>query len=124
MRLEGRPVQGREAEGWLVDRSGSTEETVSAAWTLATGGDAGITRRPLTPGSLSNLPEVAPMPTPTGDPAVDAARGAIYETVVASTATPLADALEVQSRHSAKFFGHGACRRGVVGAAWAKTSNV
>ena len=37
---------------------------------------------------------------------------------------PLSDALDVQSQHSADFFGTEACRRGVVGTAWAKTTKV
>jgi enoyl-CoA hydratase/carnithine racemase/3-hydroxyacyl-CoA dehydrogenase len=122
--LEGRPVRGRDAEGWLIDRSGPLEELLTTAWALASGDDTGVARRPLAEGGLTDLPAVAPMPDPTGDPAVDAARQAIYDTVTASTGVALAEALEVQSRHSAEFFSAEACRRGIVGTAWAKTTRV
>jgi len=122
--LDGKPVEGGEADGWLVDRAGTLEEVLSTAWTLANGGDAGITRRPVAEGPIANLAEVVPLPAASGDAAFDAARKAIYDTIVASTSVPLADALEVQSRQSAAFFGTDACRHGVVGAAWAKTTRV
>ncbi len=127
--LEGRPVTGGDAEGWLIDRSGSLEDVLELAWSLASGStaegeEADVTRRPLALGPLASIAEQAPMPEATGDPAVDAARRAIYDTIIASTGVPLADALEVQSRHSAEFFGSGACRRGVVGTMWSKTTKV
>jgi enoyl-CoA hydratase/carnithine racemase len=121
--LQGRSVRAEDAEGWLIDRAGGLEEVLSTAWALATGDDAGVERRPLALGPLAAIPERAPRPETTGDPGVDAARKAIYDTIVASTGVPLADALEIQSRHSAAFFGSDACRRGLVGTAWAKTMN-
>ena len=123
--LEGRPVAAGEAEGWLVDRAGDLEDVLALAWSLAAG-DHGeeLPTRPLALGPLAGLAEKAPPPEASGDAAVDAARTAIYETVLASTGVPLADALEVQSKHSAAFFGSDACRRGVVGTLWAKTNRV
>ncbi len=116
-------MRGAQAAGWLVDRSGSLEEVVAAAWAIASGQDATVPR-PVAPGPLAALPDRAPMHAATGDAAVDAARQAIYDTVVASTGVPLDDAVDVQSKHSAEFFAHGACRRGVVGTAWRKTTKV
>ena len=122
--LEGRPVRAAEAESWLIDRSGGVEEVLAMAWSLASGEAPQVERRPLALGPLASLADRAPLPDATGDAAVDAARQAIYDTVVASTGVPLADALEVQAKHSAAFFGVEACRRGVVGTAWAKTTKV
>ena len=122
--LQGRPVRARDAEGWLIDRAGTIEETLETAWALASGSSEEIERRPLALGPLAALPEKVGAPESTGDPGVDAARTAIWETTVASTGVPLADALEVQSKHSAAFFDSGACRRGVVGTTWAKTTKV
>ncbi len=122
--LAGRPVKGRDAEGWLIDRSGSLEEVLSLAWSLANGEETSVERRPVALGPLAAIAERAPRPDATGDPAVDAARQAIYDTVIASTGVPLADALEVQSKHSAEFFGTEACRRGIVGTMWSKTTKV
>jgi enoyl-CoA hydratase/carnithine racemase len=122
--LEGRPVRGGDAEGWLIDRAGTLEAVLSLAWALANGEETGVERRALALGPLAAIPDKAPRPEATGDPGVDAARRAIYDTVVASTGVPLADALEVQSKHSAAFFGTDACRRGIVGTAWAKTAKV
>ena len=122
-RVGRRPVRGRDAEGWLIDRAGSLDEILTAAWALATGEDD-TEPRAVALGPLAAMPEAAPMPEPIGDAVVDAARQAIYETVVASTGVPLADAIDTQSQHSAAFFGSEACRRGVVGSMWAKTTKV
>jgi enoyl-CoA hydratase/carnithine racemase len=122
--LSGRPVKGKDAEGWLIDRAGTLEEVLPLAWSLASGEEVGVERRPLALGPLAAVGDEAPAPEETGDPAIDAARRVIHETVLASTGVPLADALEVQSKHSAAFFSHEACRRGVVGMAWAKTTKV
>ena len=108
----------------MIDRAGSLEDVVATAWSLANGESAGLERRPLALGPLAAIPDKAPMPVETGDAAVDAARTAIYETIVASTGVPLADALEVQSKHSAEFFATEVCRRGIVGTTWAKTTKV
>jgi enoyl-CoA hydratase/carnithine racemase/3-hydroxyacyl-CoA dehydrogenase len=122
--LDGRPVRGGAAEGWLIDRAGSVEEMVSTAWAIASGGEHGVERRPLAAGSLDSLSRVVEAPEPTGDSAVDAAREAIWDTVIASTGATLDEALEVQSRCSAAFFASSACRRGIVGTLWRKTTQV
>ena len=56
-----------------------------------------------------------------GSPATETARRAIVETVVAACGATLADALEVQARHSAAFMVSPTCREGVVGGDYAKT---
>jgi enoyl-CoA hydratase/carnithine racemase len=124
MTLSGRPVKARDAEGWLIDRAGTLDEVLPLAWSLAGGEDVDVDRRPLALGPLAAIADEVAAPEETGDAAVDSARRVIYETVLASTGVPLADALEVQSKHSAAFFSHEACRRGVVGTAWAKTTKV
>jgi enoyl-CoA hydratase/carnithine racemase len=122
--LEGRSVRASDAEGWLIDRSGDLDAVLASAWALASGAELELEPRPVAIGPLAALSEVVPPPEVSGDPAVDAARRAIYDTAVASTGVPLADAIDVQSKHSAAFFGSEACRRGVVGTAWAKTTKV
>lgn len=122
--LSGRSVRAAEAEGWLIDRAGSLDEMLRTAWTLASGEGTDVARRPMNQGPLSTLHDAIAAPEPVGDRTADAARKAIYDTIVAATGVPLADALEVQSQHSAEFFATEACRGGVVGTAWAKTTKV
>jgi enoyl-CoA hydratase/carnithine racemase len=121
--LEGRPVTGAEAKGWLVDAAGPLEDVLSLAWALASG-EGGVEKRSVTDTPLGHLAEAAPLPKPTGDAGRDAARRAIYDTVVASSQASLGEALTVQSQHSAAFFATAECRRGVVGSTWAKTTRV
>jgi enoyl-CoA hydratase/carnithine racemase/3-hydroxyacyl-CoA dehydrogenase len=121
--LEGRSVRGQDAVGWLIDRAGSLDEILTAAWALASGAD-GSEPRAVALGPLAAVPDAVPLPEATGDAAIDAARKTIYDTVVASTGVPLADAIDTQSQRSAAFFDSQACRRGVVGSMWAKTTKV
>lgn len=114
MLLGGRPVRASEAIGWLVDAAGPLEEALAAAWSIATG-EGGPERRAL-------IEE--PLPEPSGEVAgpaggsdeTEAARRAILDCVQAACTAPLAEALEVQSRHSASFMSSPACRGGRVGA--------
>ena len=55
------------------------------------------------------------------DPGTEAARKAILDCVQESCGTPLAEALDVQTRHSAHFMTVPACRSGAVGAEAKKT---
>ncbi len=123
MLLSGRPVQGADAVGWLVDASGTTEECLRTAWALATDGDHGLQRRPLETGSVANVPtDVAGLSA--GAPELEAARKAIVDCVQGSCGVELADAVDVQSRHSADFMVTETCRRGRVGAEANRVLNV
>jgi enoyl-CoA hydratase/carnithine racemase len=117
--LSGKPVRAAQAAGWLVDVTAPLEEALAAAWRLA-GGDAATPRRRVVEGPLEGVAEALPAPAETGQAGAEAARRAIWETVVASSAAPLSQALDVQSRHSAAFMTSKTCRAGIVGTAWAK----
>ena len=58
----------------------------------------------------------------TGEPSTEAARKAILDCIQAACGTTLADALEVQTKHSAGFMTTGYCNRGRVGAEYARTA--
>lgn len=123
MLLSGRSVHGQEATGWLVDAVGAMDECLQLVWSLATGGDHGISRRPLQEGAVTGVPtEVAGLGA--GELALEAARKAIVDCVQSSCAATLAEAIDVQSRHSADFMVTDACRRGRVGAEAKRTLDV
>jgi enoyl-CoA hydratase/carnithine racemase len=119
--LSGRPVGAADAVGWLVDFAGPIDAALATAWTLASGRDAGIARRPFADGPLAGVPSDAPGLSPAGSPAMEAARRAIVETVAAACTATAADALTLQAAHSARFMVTDACRRGVVGAEYSRT---
>jgi enoyl-CoA hydratase/carnithine racemase len=122
--LTGRPVAAAKATGWLVDFAGPMDAVLSTAWNLANGRDAAVVRRPFEAGAITGVPtEVPGLQTP-GSHATGAARKAIVDTVVASCGVPVAEALEIQALHSAKFMVTDACTRGVVGGEYAKTMKV
>jgi len=123
MLLSGRFVQGEEAAGWLVDAVGSMDECLPLVWSMATGGDHGVARRPLEEGAVAGVPTEVPG-LAMGEPAVEAARKAIVDCVQGSCAATLAEAVDVQSRHSADFMVTDACRRGRVGGEAKRTLDV
>jgi enoyl-CoA hydratase/carnithine racemase len=118
--LGGRPVKATNAVGWLIDYAGSTEEALKTTWKIATEGDSGVRGRTLESGALKGIPRETDLPA-AGDPATDAARKAILDCVQASCGTSLADALAVQTKHSAGFMTTEHCRRGRVGEERART---
>ena len=114
--LGGRPVRARDAVGWLVDGAGSRDVAIALAWQLASeGGADGIARRELVEDAIPGL-ELEPADLAPGSDATERARQAIAACARAACAVPLAEALELQSRHSADFMLTKACRGGRVGA--------
>jgi hypothetical protein len=67
--------------------------------------------------------EIGGLPDP-GDPAIEAARKAIMDSVLNSCRTTLNQALEVQTKLSADFMTTAHCRKGRVGAEYARTAVV
>lgn len=117
--LSGRPVRADKAIGWLVDAALPMPEALTAVWQLATGA-GGPQRRELVREPLASVPtSVAGLGA--GSPATEAARQAIVGTVQGACAVSLAEAIDVQSRHSAEFMVSEACRGGAVGQASRRT---
>jgi enoyl-CoA hydratase/carnithine racemase/3-hydroxyacyl-CoA dehydrogenase len=119
--LTGRPVKAGEAVGWLIDYAGPAEDAIAKAFAIAAGKDHGIARRELVEGALDGVGAAATGLPPAGSPATAAARKAILATIQASTEATLADAAEIQARHSSEFMTSKWCRKGAVGSEYAKT---
>lgn len=115
MLLGGGFIPAREAQGWLVDYAGPLEEILKKAWLIATGGDHKLTLRKLQRETL-HIPKEVPKLAATDNPLIQEARKAIMDTIQASCGATLAQALEVQARHSAGFMTTNACQKGAIGA--------
>jgi len=122
--LEGRPVAAPDAAPWLVDFAGPMEEAIRTAWALAAGADCGIPRRPFEEKALGAVVDEIPTLSGAGSPATEAARKAIVDTIQAACSAPLAEALEIQARHSGGFMTSRECRHGVIGGIYSKTMRV
>jgi len=118
--LGGRPVKAEQAVGWLIDYAGPLDEALKVVWKIATEGDSGVARRAVADGALKGVPTDAGLPA-SGDPATEAARTAIMGSIQGACGATLADALEIQTRHSAEFMTTSFCRKGRVGAEFART---
>lgn len=116
----GKSVRAETSIGWLVDASGSVNESLATAWALATGASS-VTRRAFDAGAISGIPDTVAGLPPVEGPALAAARKAIADCVRASCGAPLADALSIQAKHSAAFMVTPACRKGRVGTEFTKT---
>ena len=122
--LSGMSVKADKTLGWLIDYTGSMEDSLQTVWKIATGGDHGLQQRPLVKGVLSGVPnEVSGLPAPDGELA-EAAHKAIVDTVQQSCGATLADALVIQTRHSAEFMISNACHKGQIGTEYTKTMAV
>lgn len=122
MLLTGKSVKAEDAVGWLIDASGSMNESLATAWAIASG-TSKIERRAFNAGALSGLPEPDGLPAAEG-PSLEAGRKAILDCVKASCGAPLADALSIQAKHSAEFMKTPACKKGRVGGEFSKTMAV
>jgi enoyl-CoA hydratase/carnithine racemase len=122
--LEGRPVRARDAVGWLVDYAGPLDDAIRAAWSIASGGDHGLSEREVARQGLDRVEGGMPDLGEAGSPGEDEARRAIAECVRESCAAELDRALEIQARHSAGFMTGKACRQGAIGTACKKTMAV
>jgi len=118
----GRSMKAKETAGWLVDYAGPMDDALKMAWNIATDGDHGLSMRPLETGALKGIPTDPGVPA--GGPPIEAARKAILDNVVASCEAPLADALDIQAKHSAGFMSSKYCHKGVIGTAYTKTMKI
>jgi len=121
--LTGEPVKAKDAVGWLVDHSGSMQQSLGTAWSLASGEAANVPMRKLNEGVLEGIPADAGIPT-TDNPATIAARKAMMESIRGSCGVPLSEALDIQARHSADFMLTSSCKEGSIGAECQKTMMV
>lgn len=112
MLLTGRGLPASETVGWLVDHAAKLEEAIPVARKLALGEPCGIPRRDLAEGRLQVAWEGS---LPAAPHSVEEARRAILACVQASCDAPLAEALEIQARHSAAFMTGDLCGAGVIG---------
>jgi enoyl-CoA hydratase/carnithine racemase/3-hydroxyacyl-CoA dehydrogenase len=121
--LGGAPVRARDAVEWLVDYSGPLQESLRTAWRLASGKAAGRAARKPEEGALKGVPADADVPV-SSNPATEAARRAIMQSIRDSCGAPLSEALDVQARHSADFTASSFCREGSIGAEHLKAMTV
>jgi hypothetical protein len=98
------------------------EDALKKAWQAASGGKHGLKLRRVAENAIK-LPAGTPV-LPTDNPLTEAARKAIMDTIKASCGTTLAQALEVQARHSAGFMVSKECNKGVVGTTATKTVKI
>ena len=114
-------MRSSEAVGWLIDYTGSLEDTLAMAWTLASDGEAGLPRRDVEGAGLSSVPTDAPgLPAADGDVG-RAARKAMVDCIQGACGATLSEALELQARHSGSFMTSKACKKGEIGAQYTKT---
>ncbi|MCY2989675.1 MAG: hypothetical protein NTY19_17625 [Planctomycetota bacterium] len=121
--LTGAPVRAKDAVDWLLDYSGSMQDSLQMVWRLASGGAAGLTKRELDEGVLQGLPADVGVSV-SDSPATAAARKAILATIRDSCGVSLSESLDVQARHSAGFIVSSFCREGSIGAEYSKTMRV
>ena len=119
--LEGRFVKAKDTAGWLVDYTAPLEQALLTAWKIVTGGDHGLPLRKVEAGALKSIPSEISGLSQADDASIDIARRAIFKTIQDSCGVSLAEALEVQTKHSAGFMSSEACKKGKIGSDFQKT---
>jgi enoyl-CoA hydratase/carnithine racemase len=115
MLLGGASVKAKDAVDWLIDYSGPMQESLKTVWDLATGKAAGLKMRKVDDGALEGITTDVGL-SDSHNPATEAARQAIMESIRKSCGVPLSEALEVQAKHSAEFTVTAFCKEGSIGA--------
>ncbi|MBW8039199.1 MAG: enoyl-CoA hydratase/isomerase family protein [Planctomycetes bacterium] len=119
--LGGAPVKAKDAVNWLIDYAGPMEESLNTVWSLATtDGVTDLTMRSLDEGVLEGIPADVGVSV-SDNPATEAGRKAIMDSVRASCSVPLSEALDIQAKHSAGFTVSSYCMEGSIGADRART---
>ena len=114
-------MKAKDAVGWLIDYAGSMQDSLNTTWSLATtGGATGVARRSLDESVLEGIPTDVGV-SASDNPATEAARKAIMESIRNSCSVPLSEALDIQAKHSAGFTVTSYCKEGSIGADRART---
>jgi len=121
--LTGAPVKAKDAVGWLIDYSGPMRDSLQTAWNLASGQASSLTMRTLDDGVLTGIPADVGV-SASDNPATEAARTAIMQSIRSSCGAPLSEALDVQAGHSADFTVTTFCRKGSIGVEYQRTMMV
>jgi enoyl-CoA hydratase/carnithine racemase len=123
MLLGGNLIKSRDAVGWLVDYAGSLEDCLQITWKIASGQPHSLPRRSVETNALSGIPADFRMPG-WENGAAELARKAILDTIRDSCGVSIAEALDVQARHSADFMTSKACSAGRIGQEYTKVMAV
>jgi enoyl-CoA hydratase/carnithine racemase/3-hydroxyacyl-CoA dehydrogenase len=118
--LTGTSVTAKDAVGWLIDYAGPMQASLQMVWRLASCGAAGVTMRKLDEGVLKIVSPEADVPV-SDNPATQAARKAIVDSIRDSCGTALSQAIDVQAKHNADFIVTSFCRKGSIGTEHRKT---
>ena len=117
-------MKSKDAVGWLIDYAGPMDDALKTVWQIVTDGDHGLSRRKVEEGALTGVPnEVGGLPA-AGDPAIEEARKAIMDCIQKSCGATLAEAIDVQAKHSGEFMTSKLCKRGAVGTAASKIMSI
>jgi enoyl-CoA hydratase/carnithine racemase len=123
MLLTGAPVKAKDAVDWLIDYAGPMRQSLAIAWKLASGRPTDVTIRRIDEGALADIPADVGV-SAFDNPATEAARKAILQSIRDSCGRALSEALDVQARHSADFTATSFCRHGSIGAERQRTMMV
>lgn len=121
--LTGKSVAAKNTSGWLVDYAGQMSDALKKTWLIASGGKHGLSLRRVEEDALSIPKELRGLPA-APSPLMAEGRKAIMDCIQAACRSTLAQALEIQAKHSAGFMLTKSCQKGAIGSAAKKTLEV
>lgn len=120
MLLEGKSMKAIDTVGWLLDFSGTLNETLKMAWQVLQGGESSMKKRKLVDIPLCSINFEELGIAPSGDVVMEEARKAIAQSINDSCQATLAEAIHVQANHSATFMVSKPFRKGKIGTEYDK----
>ncbi len=121
--LTGRFFRAADTTGWLVDHAAPMEEALKKVAAIAMGGGHGLKLRKVNDAVL-DIPKDVPGLPPAENQTVEAGRKAIMDCIKASCGATLAQALEIQAKHSAGFMVTKPCQKGQIGSDFKKVMKI
>ncbi len=121
--LTGKSILAKNAVGWLIDYSGTVDDSLQAALEIVSGNTDKFPQNKFVIEALKEIPIDVSLPA-SESPAMETTRKAILDTIQHSCSVPLSEALNIQARHSADFMISQVCKEGMIGSECAKIEDI
>lgn len=123
MLLHGKQINAKQAEGFLVDFTGTTNECLSMTKNILENGDIVLPKRKIKEEAMPQITSEIEKMIWSENPQILSAQKEIADCVIAACSTTVDEALSIQAKVSAKFMSGQLFRKGKIGVEYDKISN-
>ncbi|MCO5254965.1 MAG: enoyl-CoA hydratase-related protein [Bacteroidetes bacterium] len=123
MLMHGKQVNAQQAQGFLVDYTGSLQECLVMTKNILAKGDAALTKRSVVKEAMPHIASEIEKVNWSDNPLIQSAQKEIADCIIAACSANMEDALQVQAKVSAKFMSGQLFRKGKIGLEYDKMIN-